>query len=168
MLVGGFVRKRHLCFAARESLGRYRIMAKVIEGCGCVPIDTESEDTVNAAAQAEMRAHLETEDALVIYAEGTRSPNGKPLPFEPGAAILAKKTKTNIVPVAIKGTFWVWPKGRPFPLPGFVSVEFGPPIRHDDPRATNIRELADLIEATVCEMLGETPAPRPERRRKKE
>ncbi len=156
MLLGGFIRSRHVCFAARASLGRNRLMAKVLEGCGCVPVVTDGTDATNRQAQSDMIAHLKAGDALVLLPEGTRSPDGKVKPFKPGAAVMAKRTGTTVIPVGIRGTYWVWPKGRAFPLPGFVSLEFGSPIKPD--QFAKSRDLANRIEAIVCELAHQEPS----------
>ena len=46
---------------------------------------------------------------LVIFPEGGRSPNGRLLPFLPGAFFLAIKAQADIVPIALVGTFDLLP-----------------------------------------------------------
>lgn len=46
---------------------------------------------------------------LVIFPEGGRSPDGKILPFLPGAFFLAIKAQADIVPIALVGTFDLLP-----------------------------------------------------------
>ena len=48
---------------------------------------------------------------LLIFPEGGVSLDGKPQPFKPGAAILARRLRVPVVPVAIKGSYGIWAKG---------------------------------------------------------
>ncbi len=48
---------------------------------------------------------------MVIYPEGTRSPDGRLLPFKKGPFHLAMEAGVPVVPVTILGTAECWPKG---------------------------------------------------------
>ncbi len=49
---------------------------------------------------------------LVLFPEGERSIDGTVKKFKKGAPILAQHLRVPIVPVAIKGVFELWPRGR--------------------------------------------------------
>ena len=51
---------------------------------------------------------------LVLFPEGERSIDGTVKKFKKGAPILAQHLRVPIVPVAIKGVFELWPRGRSF------------------------------------------------------
>jgi long-chain acyl-CoA synthetase len=51
---------------------------------------------------------------LILFPEGERSPDGAVRKFKKGAAILSHQLGVPIVPVAIRGAFEVWPRGKPF------------------------------------------------------
>jgi 1-acyl-sn-glycerol-3-phosphate acyltransferase len=65
---------------------------------------------------------------LLYYAEGTRSADGRLGSFMPGLGHLANQTRSPVVPMHIRGTHRVMPKGRAFPLPGPVEVRIGKPL----------------------------------------
>ena len=50
-------------------------------------------------------------ESLIIFPEGTRSDDGKLMEFKRGAFMLASKSGKKIIPVAIKGSANVLPKG---------------------------------------------------------
>jgi 1-acyl-sn-glycerol-3-phosphate acyltransferase len=68
---------------------------------------------------------------LILFPEGRRSTDGNLLDFKPGAAMLALRTVTPIIPVRIEGAGGPGgslPRGGYFPRPHGVSVCFGPAI----------------------------------------
>lgn len=70
---------------------------------------------------------------LGIFPEGTRSRDGGPNPPSRGAAWVARRAGVPLVPVAIAGTYQLWPAQRRFPrltrlAPGALAVRFLPPI----------------------------------------
>jgi 1-acyl-sn-glycerol-3-phosphate acyltransferase len=68
--------------------------------------------------------------SLLLFPEGTRSPDGWVSEFRPGAAVLCCSGRIPAVPVAIRGTYAAMPRGRSWPLAGRppVAVRFGPPL----------------------------------------
>lgn len=67
--------------------------------------------------------------SVLIYPEGTRSETGEMGPFKSGAGLMAVELGVPVVPVHIRGTHTVLPKGRAIPKRGRVSVQIGKPLR---------------------------------------
>ena len=65
---------------------------------------------------------------VTIFPEGTRSPDGKLLPFKKGAFFLATDTGAPIIPVIIQGTARMMHKVSLNIVPGVATVQFLPPI----------------------------------------
>jgi 1-acyl-sn-glycerol-3-phosphate acyltransferase len=65
---------------------------------------------------------------LLLYAEGTRSGDGRLQPFLPGVGHLAHETRAPVVPMHVKGTHRVMPKGRRYFVPAPVRVRIGRPM----------------------------------------
>ncbi len=66
---------------------------------------------------------------LTIFPEGTRSPDGKLLPFRKGGFFLATEAGAPVVPVVIRGTDRLMRRGSFTLQPGEVSVEFLPSLQ---------------------------------------
>ena len=76
---------------------------------------------------------IENGYSIIIYPEGTRSPDFKLGRFKKGAFFLAEQFKLDIQPVIIHGTTYVMPKKDAFSLKtGNMSLKFLPRIKHDD------------------------------------
>jgi 1-acyl-sn-glycerol-3-phosphate acyltransferase len=113
--------------------------------------------------------------SLVIYPEGTRSPDGWTRRFRLGAAYLASMAKVPVVPFAIVGSYAAMPRGRSWPRPGRpeVHVRYGRPVHQvegEEPRAFGTRiatavatlldeDRSDWYTASRRAATGETPAP---------
>jgi len=65
---------------------------------------------------------------LVLFPEGSRSPDGRIHEFKAGVGHLANETGTPVVPMHIRGAYQVMPKGQKLPLPGPVRVRIGKPM----------------------------------------
>ncbi len=71
---------------------------------------------------------LRTGQALCVFPEGTRSPDGQLIPFHRGAFWLAARANVPIVPLVIDGTQEVIAKHRARIVPLVVDVHILPPI----------------------------------------
>jgi 1-acyl-sn-glycerol-3-phosphate acyltransferase len=65
---------------------------------------------------------------LVLFPEGSRSPDGTIQEFKPGVGHLANETGTPVVPMHIRGAYQVMPRGQKLPLPGPIRVRIGKPM----------------------------------------
>ena len=91
---------------------------------------------------------------VVVFPEGTRSPEGTMLPFKKGAFLLAIKAQVPILPVALIGSGESLPRAsfRVFPHP--LKVIVGKPIPTAGLDEKSRDELCAQAERTMLEMLG--------------
>jgi long-chain acyl-CoA synthetase len=66
--------------------------------------------------------------SILIYPEGTRSPDGQLLPFKTGIGLLARGLRVPVVPIAVSGGARLLPKGAAWPRRAAVTVRFGDPV----------------------------------------
>lgn len=93
--------------------------------------------------------------SVLVYPEGTRSPDGFIGHFKLGAAWLAVQHQVPVIPVGLRGTYAAMPRGRGWPVPGRprVSVRYGPPIFPG--KGETVRQLAPRIALAVNRLVQE-------------
>ena len=102
----------------------------------------DAQRSVEAAADA-----LNSGLHITVFPEGTRSPDGKLLPFKKGAFFLAEATGAPIIPVVITGTEQMMPKKTLRITPGEAYVRFLPPIRPQD--SSSREELMERVRRAM-------------------
>ena len=87
--------------------------------------------------------------SLAVFPEGTRSPDGRLQEFKPGAFKMALRAGVPIVPVTIRGTHELLPKGSLVPHPGRVEVVVGKPIETQEYGERRLRDLMDMTHRAI-------------------
>ena len=89
------------------------------------PVDRSGNNPRNVSA----KTLLEHDVPVLVFPEGTRSKDGVPGHFKPGAAALSSSTGAPILPIAIIGAHESHPRGSKWPKAGMpVAVVFGQPM----------------------------------------
>ncbi len=84
----------------------------------------------DALKSIERAAHsIRNGNSVILFAEGTRTRDGKLQPFKRGAFSLALKAGVPVVPITINNTFTIMPKGSLNIKPANISVIIESPIQ---------------------------------------
>ena len=145
---------------AKESLQRFPVLGWHLMRGGHLLVDRRHPDP--AGILARWRALVSNGLSLIIYAEGTRSPDGRVARFKAGSFLLAIEAGLPVVPLAIVGTRGVMPKGRLRTEPGDVTLVVHDPIPAPASGRVTIhdaRVLADRVHAMVTKTIGERQGP---------
>lgn len=94
---------------------------------------------------------------LVLFPEGSRSPDGRIQEFKPGVGHLANETGTPVVPVHIRGAYQIMPRGQKLPLPGPARVRIGKPMAPGTKEGS--REFTARVEKAVRALAEESSQP---------
>lgn len=148
-LLLGLATDRRLSSLARSSLYRFKPFGAVITALDAVPIDREGSALKAMKAVIE---RLERGAAVVIFPEGARTNDGQLGELQSGFALIAKKSRASIVPVAIVGAFECWPRTRLLPRPGRIRLEFGRILTADELGALSDREILDVCTQRIREL----------------
>jgi len=164
-------RRRTAVAAAVDYFYTNRLLASAVSLAFCTfPLDRAG---VGASGASHIEHLIKARWNLVVFAEGTRSRNGRVGPMRSGAAALAAQHRVPIIPVHISGTHEAMPPGRPWMVRPTgvgrwarhpICVSFGAPIRSDphDDRLEVMERVRLFMEACGADT---TPDPRLEARR---
>ncbi len=113
---------RKLHFMAKKEAFRSPIFRWILTQLGAFPVDRDriGVKTVRKAIQILTDQHV-----LAIFPQGTRKGELEISTIKQGAAYFSLKTKSPILPVYIKGTDKVMPKGQAWIRPAKVDIYFG-------------------------------------------
>ena len=154
---------RRTSVLVKKELWKIPILGKAFTIGEFVPVDRRNResaiDSIRRAGEV-MRHGIN----MMVYPEGTRSPDGRLLPFKKGPFHLAMETGIAVVPVTILGTAEIMPRGSAICKGGAVTLTFHPPI---DPKSFHSREelmqkTASVIESTLPPERHRGPSNRPE------
>ncbi len=152
-LVGAFLR-RAASYIARAGLFKFRPFGACLKAINCVPLQ---ENTGDAGAIREAIRRLEGGHAVLIFPEGSRSMDGAMHEYKRGVALLVKRAKCPVVPVAVEGCWDAWPRGGKPRLFVPVAVMYGHAIPYDE-------LMKDGPDAALQRLARETQAMRMELR----
>ncbi|HEY9761627.1 MAG TPA: lysophospholipid acyltransferase family protein [Trichocoleus sp.] len=116
--------RRPVAYMAKEELFRVPILSPAIRLYGAYPVKRGSADR---SALREAMKQLEQGWAVGIFLEGTRTKDGRIPSPKLGAALIAAKTQTPILPISIWGTHLIFKESKlPRPVP--LTIRIGQPI----------------------------------------
>jgi 1-acyl-sn-glycerol-3-phosphate acyltransferase len=142
---------RRLTILVKRELFRIPILSFGMRQAGFVKVDRRAKE--GSVDLDEVADHLNHGLSLLVFAEGTRSPDGRLHPFKKGAALMAIHAKAPIAPMAIIGTPKIMPKGDWRLHPGEVTVRFCPAIDAAQYSIDQRAELIERVEAAVADAL---------------
>jgi 1-acyl-sn-glycerol-3-phosphate acyltransferase len=113
---------------AKEELFRFPFLGPAMKASGYIPIDrTDRHKAFESLNEAARRVRSGT--SVVIFPEGTRSPDGVLQGFKKGGFILSIKSQQPVVPISISGSHRVLPKRGSWDIqPGIIHMTIGKPI----------------------------------------
>jgi len=121
----GMPLRRPMNYMARDSLFRFGGFGRLIELFNAFPV---RRGTADMGALKEAMRRLKAGGQVAVFAEGTRTRDGRIGEFLPGVALLSQRAAAWTVPVLIDGAFEAWPRTSPLPGSGSVVVQYAPPI----------------------------------------
>jgi len=122
----GVACQRAIHYLARKSLLEWPVLGPIFPELNVIPVDQKNAD--RSALMGAIRV-VKNGGAVLIFPEGTRSPDGKLQPAQPGIGMIVAKTGAPVVPVRISGSYEVFNRDMKLPKRGNISVEVGRPLR---------------------------------------
>ena len=118
-----------------------------------IPVDRTGNPADAKKSVSEAVALLKKGLPITMFVEGTRSKDGRMLPFKKGPFYLAEESGAPCVPISIYGTETLMAKGRFGIKPGTVHIVFHAPINSRD-YATR-EDLMQAVRAAIASGLPE-------------
>jgi 1-acyl-sn-glycerol-3-phosphate acyltransferase len=151
---------------AKEELFKVFVLGPAMRAAGYIPIDrSDRRKALESLHQAAARVQEGT--SVVIFPEGTRSPDGRLQEFKKGGFILAIKSQQPIAVIAISGSHHVLPKGATWLIqPGIIDVTVAEPITTRELKVKDNDILMRTVRETIRRHLtpeegGPLPEPQP-------
>lgn len=158
-LTGALIARTDTHYMAKSEHFARRRVRWLFRGYHAFPVVRGSADR---AALRHALALLADGHLVLVYPEGSRSPDGRLRAAQPGVGFLARHARVPVIPVAVWGTETVVPRGTWRIHPGDVHVAFGSavtlPAVEAPPRADH-RAVAAAVMAAIATMLPDRYRP---------
>lgn len=132
----------------RDYLTRIPALRRFLKIIHYVPINTESPRSARAALER-AASEIKAGTSVGIFPEGTRTVTGEVQPLKRGFVTVLRECEGDILPVSIRGTFALKPKGR-------LTMDPREPICVSIGRPLSFRELAELKDAQIMQKVKST------------
>ena len=140
--IGGFL-GHHFRWMMKKSLRKIFLVGYASDRAGYIFVDRSSPSAIRRTI-ADAQQRLRDGASLVVFPEGTRTPDGTLKPFKRGAYQLALEFKLPLVPITIDGSYKVMSRNSIFPRPGVIKLTIHKPI----PAPENETERAEVMDIT--------------------
>ena len=116
-----------LRFVYKKGMDWIPLMGMAMRAARHIPIKRQVKSAAFAAYD-EAAAYIRAGSSAVVFAEGTRSRDGRLQQFKKGPFVLAIAAQAPVIPVLCDGTFELMPRGSWSPRPGAIRLAVGAPI----------------------------------------
>jgi 1-acyl-sn-glycerol-3-phosphate acyltransferase len=116
---------RAISYLARHTLFKYPGIGWLLRSWNAVPVDREGGGGAGLKA---ILNRLLAGGGIILFPEGTRSPDGKLRAPQSGIGLTVIKSNAPVVPVRVFGTHEAWGRHMRFPRPRAVAVRYGEPM----------------------------------------
>ncbi|MBC7363106.1 MAG: 1-acyl-sn-glycerol-3-phosphate acyltransferase [Candidatus Aminicenantes bacterium] len=133
----------------KKSVFRLPVVGLGMRFVGFIPVDRKRASGGKRSIDEAAQLMREKGYSFLIFPEGTRSRTGELQHFKRGGFFLALAAGAPIVPITIKGTFELMPRGRLFPHSGLIKVIFHKPIEVTGKTTEDIPALLEQVYSAI-------------------
>lgn len=157
ILVLGAVLPGDFKWATKRSIMNVPFLGWHLRVSGHVPVDRQGGKRAVVDAIKRFEGVLNEDKPLLVFPEGTRTPDGSVQPFKTGAFYAAIRSGKPVIPVALEGTYTMMGKGEVDTgegNPRHVRVRIGDPIEPPTggKEGERVVALRDKVQAEVMGM----------------
>jgi len=144
---------RPVRFVVKRFVFRVPVLGLGMRFAGYVPLDKEGVGEGRKRIARAVELIRDRRYSFLVYPEGTRSPEGTLLLFRRGGFFLALDAGAPIVPVSIRGTYELMPRGARRIRKGLVRIVFHEPITVSGYAPETMPELMERVRAAIASAL---------------
>lgn len=116
---------------------------------GAIPIDRKDKKGEAVNLCLNLLTQLDS-IYMILFPEGTRSPDGRIQNFKKGISLFSESTKTPILFLYVKGNSDLWPKGNILPKPGKLEIYVGP-VHQPAPADILHKNYINWVKSVDCD-----------------
>jgi 1-acyl-sn-glycerol-3-phosphate acyltransferase len=151
---------RRVSLLAKDEIFRIPILSKAMRLAKLIPVDRADREAAASSVDIAVQ-YLKEGLSFAVYPEGTRSRDGRLLPFKKGTFVMAIEAGVPVVPVSIAGAQTLMRKGDWTVQPGEVTIRFGRAVDASKYTMDHRSELLARVESLVAAGLPEEQRPLP-------
>lgn len=136
----------------KKSLERIPLVGYTCRRAGHIYVDNRNPAAIRQT-MTDAEHQLAGGMSVVVFPEGSRTPDGKVYAFRRGAFMLAVEFSLPVVPVTIDGAYKVMPRSAWLPRPGHITLTIHRPIMPD----SDGHDLKKLITESRDAVLSALP-----------
>ena len=141
-------------FIMKQELMQIPLLGPTMRRAGYIGIErSDPRKAIKSLQQA--AARIRAGASVLIFPEGTRSVDGRLLPFKKGGFNLALKARCDIVPVTIVGSHRIVPKGSLKINRGSFRMRIGQPVAVEGFSRHNVDELMQAVREVMLRELNQ-------------
>ncbi len=145
---------RRIYWIAKKELFAIPVFGPAMRRGGYIPLD-RGNGRKALQSMDEAAAAIQQGKSVVLFPEGTRSPDCDLLPFKRGGFILARKAGVPVIPVTINGSGKINPASQILLYPGSISITIHPPVavpgelKRSDAESWMMNNVREEIESVL-------------------
>ena len=143
-----------LRFIAKKQIAAIPLFGWAMHAGRFIFIDRQNSESARRSI-AEAARRIRAGQSVVLFPEGTRSRDGRLGPFKKGGFHLAVDSGADIVPLAIRGTRELMPRGTLLIRAGAVSLDIDEPIPTAGLSPEGVDALLERVRGRIAEMLSQ-------------
>jgi len=147
------------CGIAKKAVGQVPFFGWAYRLSGHLLIDRSNREKAIASMSEAAEIIRKNDLSLWIWPEGTRSPDGRLLPFKKGFAHLAIATGLPIVPIVAHHAHHRWPARTMLMYPGKLDIDVLPAVDTSHWRTETIEEHISQVRQVFIDALNPDQRP---------
>ena len=141
-------------WVGKKSLFDLPVVGWMMKLAGDIEVDRDDARS-RAGVLIKAREYLEKRCSVIFFAEGTRSRDGRVLPFTDGAFRLAVREQVPILPLALDGTGDALPRQSwKFSRPSHIRLRVLAPVETRGLKTTDVPALREQVRTRIAEQIA--------------